>query len=355
MVRRLALILAGVLVAGVLVEVLLRVLNVVPEVANPLYSFHDSDPLLGWRGRPNVRMRFRRPDFDTLIEHGPDGWRRPDPAPPAVPVLRVLVLGDSFTWGWGVAQGQVFTDLLQRRLPAVAIANRGVNAFGTSQEYLLMQRELAERHYDVVMLMFFHNDLTDNIDPDSGRRPIFALEGDALVPRNQPPEPLMTPLQRLFKEHSRALDLISFSATQFGRWLNPVEALNIVPEGSEDIDYHTLPGAAVTMRLLAEMHRLAAGNGAQFILVYLPHHSEIQHLPSRAPYLRAVHALVRDTAAREGIPLVDLAPAFNEAAQAGQAVIYPHDAHWTPTGHALAADVLLSSPAFAAAVGKGAQ
>jgi len=38
-----------------------------------------------------------------------DGARRPDATE------HVLFLGDSFTWGWGVSQGEVFTDLLQRR------------------------------------------------------------------------------------------------------------------------------------------------------------------------------------------------------------------------------------------------
>ena len=131
--RRLLLIGAGVAAALLVAEVMLRTINVVPEVANPLYSFHESDPVLGWRGRPDVRLRFRRAEFDTLIEHGPDGWRRPDPPAPADATRRVLFLGDSFTWGWGVAQGEVFTDRLQQRLPSVAVVNRGVNGFGTAQ------------------------------------------------------------------------------------------------------------------------------------------------------------------------------------------------------------------------------
>ena len=114
----------------------------------------------------------------------------------------------------------------------------------------------------------------------------------------------------------------------------------------DDIDYHDLPGAAVTIRVLGEMHRLAAAHGAQLVLVYLPQRSEIEQLPSRSPYVRAVHALLREVAAHEGVPLVDLAGPFNAAAHAGRAVIYAHDEHWTPAGHALAAEVLLDSPLF---------
>lgn len=353
-IRRLALIVAGVLAAGLVAELVLRTVDVVPEVANPLYSFHQSDPVLGWRGRPDVRLRFRRDEFDTVVEHGPDGWRRPDPPPPADATRRVLFLGDSFTWGWGVAQGQVFTDRLQQRLPAVAIVNRGVDGFGTVQEYLLLQRELATAHYDAVAVMFFQNDVADDVDPKSGRRPLFELEGNALVPRNQPPRPLMSPLERLFKEHSRALDLIAFEADQFTRWLGENGHQIDLREGPDDIDYHELPGAAVTMRLLAEMHRLAAAHRAAFVLVYLPQRSEIERLPSRYPYFRAVHAMLRDVAAREAVPFIDLSAPFNAAAQQGRALIYARDEHWTPAGHELAAQVLLDSPLFVVPVGDAA-
>lgn len=346
--RRLALILAGTLVALLIAELALRAVDTVPEVANPLYSFHASDPVLGWRGKPDVRMRFRRPDFDALVAHGPDGWRVPDPPPPPDPSRRVLFLGDSFTWGWGVAQGEVFTDQLQRRVgSSVAVINRGVNAFGTAQEYLLMQRELAATHDDAVAVMFFHNDLTDDVDSSAGRRPLFELEGTALVPRNQPPLPLMNPVERLLKEHSRTFDLVAFELASAKHSAEDGASKSVLREGDDDMDYHTLPGAAVTMRLLAEMHRLAADHGAEFVLVYLPQRSEIERLPSRYPYIRAVHAMVRDVAAREGIPLVDLSPAFNAAAQRGRALVYARDDHWTPAGHELAADVLLTSPLFA--------
>lgn len=91
-----------------------------------------------------------------------------------MPTSRILVLGDSFTWGWGVSQGQVFTDLLQAALPAtVAVYNHGIPGFGTAQEYLLLQRELAARVYDAVVLMFYMNDLSDNISSRQGRRPYF--------------------------------------------------------------------------------------------------------------------------------------------------------------------------------------
>lgn len=349
MLKKLAAVIVGFLFATLIAEVVLRVTHPIPEVANPLYSFHESDPVLGWRGKPNVRMRFRRPDFDAEIAHGPDGYRLPDPPPPAAPRRRVLLLGDSFTWGWGVDQGELFSDRLQRKRPDTLIANRGANGFGTAQEYLLLQRELAATKYDAVALMFFLNDVADNVNPKRGRRPLFRLEGDTLVPENQPPVPLTNPLQRFFKDHSRAFQLVDFQLSLLARSFEdgdrrPDEAF----DDATDAHFEGLPGADVTIRLIGEMAALSRARGARFVLVYLPQRSELSRLPSRHPYVRAVHALVIEAARRYDIPLVDLAPPFHVAAREGAELLFPHDEHWTPLGHDLAAEVLLGSDLFRA-------
>jgi hypothetical protein len=158
-------------------EIALRLGRAQPEAAHALYSFYQSDPLLGWIGRPNLRQRFVSREFDVVVEHDASGFRKPEPPAPGEALRQVLVLGDSFTWGSGVAQGELFTDHLQRSLaPEVAITNRGTNGIGTGQQYLLLDRELAQRRYDSVLLQFTANDVKDNVDAKEGRRPCFALE-----------------------------------------------------------------------------------------------------------------------------------------------------------------------------------
>ena len=347
--RRLLLVLFGIGVAVAFAEVALRVTDRIPDVNNPLYSFHDSDPGLGWRGKANARLRFRRPDFDVVIAHDADGWRLPDPARPERPLRRVLVLGDSFTWGWGVNQGEVFTDHLQRRLgPEVAVYNRGVNGFGTSQEYLLMKRELEAGQFDAVVVMFFQNDMTDDIAGKNGRRPIFDLDGDRLVPRNQPARRLLNPFERFLKDHSRAYQLIDFQVGRVMRALfqDDEDGWQNTDDGTH-VDYHEVAGAVVTQRILSAMHRLASEHGARLIVVYLPHRSEIEGDRGRNANIRAAHALVQDFAASERVALVDLTAPFREHIARGDALIYPHDEHWSPAGHAVAAEALLASGALA--------
>ena len=56
--------------------------------------------------------------------------------------------------------------------------------------------------------------------------------------------------------------------------------------------------------------------------------------------------MVDDIARRENIPLIDLSPPFHQHTKAGEQLIYPIDAHWTPAGHRVAAAALLESPIF---------
>lgn len=344
MLSRVALAAAGVLFACGVFEIALRVAQPVSSVATPLVSFHQSDPLLGWRGRPDITLRFRRPDFDVLVSHGPEGWRRPEPPPPDGAAARVLVLGDSFTWGWGVGQGELFTDVIQRELsPRVAVHNRGINAVGTAQEYLLLRAELARADWDRVLLMFFKNDLHDNVKSKRGRRPYFELVGDELVPRNQPAAPLMSPLRASLAHHSRVFQLVDLQNILLREWLDDERPPAELRDDAE-LDERALPGADVTARLLVEMRRACEAQGARFALVYVPHPSELAGFPSSDPQIRAVRRWLERLAAREGLVVVDLAPAFRAEARRGRRLVYPHDEHWTPEGHRLAAELLLASP-----------
>lgn len=325
-------------------EIGLRAAQPIAPVATPLVSFHQSDPVIGWRGRPGITLRFvQRPDFDVVVSHDAEGFRRSEPPRPDGATERVLMLGDSFTWGWGVGQGEVFTDVLQTRLaPRIAIYNRGVNGVGTAQEYLLLRSELARRSFRHVVLLFFENDLRDNVSPKQGRRPYFELVGGELEPRNQPPAPLLGPVRRFLTSHSRVFQLVDLQRMMLhaGRE-DPDGAVH--DRNDHEVDPQKLPGAEVTARLLAEIRDLCAAEGARFTLVYVPHASELARLPSPNPEIRALRIWLDRVAAREGLTVVDLAPAFHAETDHGQQLIYSRDEHWTPAGHHLAAEVLLAS------------
>lgn len=345
--KHLTLAVCGLLLGMACVEVVLRIADPQVEVVNPLRGFHDGDTRLGWRGKPNVTRRFHRSEFDVLVEHGPDGFRRAAPPASENAAARVLFLGDSFTWGWGVSQGEVFTDHLQRALPGVGIDNRGVNGFGTGQEYLLLQELLRRQRYARVAVMFFNNDLSDNA-ADKEHRPRFALVGGRPMPQNLPlPASLKDPVGAFLDDHLRAVQFFSFQFAMLKERFRSGRGAHPEPTPSrEAIDYRTLPGYELTVRLLDQMRVRSRNRGATFFVVYVPSRSEIEHQPAADAEMRAVHELIVETCRGLDIPLVDLVPAFHAAAARGERLIFARDEHWNPAGHRLAAKTILASPLF---------
>ena len=53
-------------------------------------------------------------------------------APKAPGEFRVAVLGDSFTWGFGVPYGERFTEIVEARDRKINVLNFGVEAFRRS-------------------------------------------------------------------------------------------------------------------------------------------------------------------------------------------------------------------------------
>ena len=87
--------------------------------------------------------------------------------------------------------------------------NRGAVAFGTAQEYLLLRHELTSSH-DTVLLMFYSNDLANNVDGD-GARPFFELADGDLLLRNSPARVPGNGFDSFAAAHSRAYSFLEFA------------------------------------------------------------------------------------------------------------------------------------------------
>lgn len=77
---------------------------------------------------------------------------------------RVVFLGDSFTWGWGVPDGVRYTDRLQLAYPQYQIINAGINGYSTVQETLLLKKYYQQMMPDLVVLQVFQNDFIENLE-----------------------------------------------------------------------------------------------------------------------------------------------------------------------------------------------
>lgn len=85
---------------------------------------------------------------------------------------RILVLGDSSTFGWGVDQGEDFPARLEALLREQKdgvwqVINSGVNGYNSEQEAIFFSTEGIRYQPDIVLLVFGSNDVDAVIDPNS--------------------------------------------------------------------------------------------------------------------------------------------------------------------------------------------
>jgi lysophospholipase L1-like esterase len=118
-----------------------------------------ADPQLGHRHGPNRQARLMGVDFQTNSK----GLRDREFSYDRVPgKLRVLMLGDSLTVGWGVAVEDTFSKRIERLYAAIGIdaevINMGVGNYNTIQEVQLFLTEGYKYQPNVVVLNFFVND-----------------------------------------------------------------------------------------------------------------------------------------------------------------------------------------------------
>lgn len=128
------------------------------------------DPTVGWTLTPGFSGRFRGEDFDILVDASPDGLRDRTFGPKPTGTVRILGLGDSFAFGWGVENGESMFKVLERRLnqsgsSAYEVINAGIPGFGTYEELELLKSVGLRYQPDLVVLTFYEgNDYQNNGD-----------------------------------------------------------------------------------------------------------------------------------------------------------------------------------------------
>jgi hypothetical protein len=378
----LALAAATVLILMGTAEVLSRIFYR-PENISSVIQF---DPTLGWRLRPDVSRRsvdYQR-RLDYLITTNSLGLRDRE-IPPAKPPgqRRILLIGDSVTFGTGVDAGWRFSDFMQRALgDDVTVINAGVPGWGTDQELLFYETTASELDPDLVILTFtMANDIVNNalshLFLGTAPKPRFAIEGGTLrlVDAVKPHESVQTPIWKSVARHSRFLVYVK---RRLDRWIyvrhahvagemgGAVHARPGLPEGfraetagelTHWSAFESQPSDVieaawrVTEALVVRLAKDCREHGAKLIVFALPPRLEIDagwrnellaqaDLDSSAFDFRGPFARLSSCCARNGIPCVYPFEEFSRAS-AQRELYHPADSHPNRYGHALAARVLL--------------
>jgi hypothetical protein len=147
-----ALVAVSALVVGLFgAEVSARLLGYTPAVDTTVPSpWTAFDAELGWTDNPGARLSSGR----GMATFEADGSRRTRPRAIAGRRGVVLMLGCSYTLGFGVDDKDTFAWKLQERFPEFDVENFGTAGYGTYQSLLRFRRFLRERHAAPTLVVF---------------------------------------------------------------------------------------------------------------------------------------------------------------------------------------------------------
>jgi lysophospholipase L1-like esterase len=249
--------------------------------------------------------------------HGLRDRDRPAKAPGTT---RVLVMGDSYTWGYAVAEDEAYPQVAERLLREagrrdIEVINGAVPDYNSRQERQLLEQLLPIYLPDSVFLAYVVND----------------AEPSTAMPSN--PEETY--------RHSR-----SWFLTEVADRLNSkVFRRRVLPSAKDNVGSTYLDGFAEgsvkwrdSREAIRQMRDLCADVGIPFTILILP--DVTQHLDDRYAW-RGIHDTVTRWGGELGIPVHDLLALFR--GEDHETLLVPWDGHPNAQAHRRMAEFLVTT------------
>jgi hypothetical protein len=336
------------------------------RAAQPFYA---EEPFGGWVGRPNLSYRHITPEFSVDVFTNSRGLRTSRereeyPHGRDASRYRVLLLGPSFAFGWGVNHEQSFAAELERMLQAagfapgrtVEVVNRGVPALPLANG-LNWFKHAGRDYAPNLVIQFAYQSMQVSRAAETAR------VRDSYLVLHEP-----TLLRRVAAYAKN-------SATAYYAWtVATILRGRLEPAGTDGRIYGAgrearVAGAfdpagtdvAESLKVYDDLRLAVEATGARLLLVYFPlayvvhpedidrwGHLGVQDVERQVAFDRAFCRHLDE----RGIACLNLTPELiDRARQGGRRLYYWLDIHWTPEGNRVAArataDWLLARPQWA--------
>jgi hypothetical protein len=312
----LGLLTGSVLFALVLVEYSVGWLVPIRDVG-PSFSVHD--PILLKRLKPNFTVIRRTPEFTMHLSTNRFGFRGPQLE--KLPSDAILFLGDSFTMGYGVNDGDEFPAIVEARLKnkqgaiSKSVVNTGIGNTGNGRWIKILTNLAVEIKPRLVIMQVFGNDFSDN-----GSERMFALGDDGGLRQLQDPPPTAG------RWAQRVIEMVPGLSSS--NLVGLVRQISWSLQPTHDatawsMDGKLLPSDALTLRILERAVLICQQHGWKALALVVGLEGE----RARA---------VVDQYEKYGVTVISL-PSRSQRPD----LYYKIDGHWNASGHAFVADQLM--------------
>lgn len=277
------------------------------------------DPALGVAHAANVSVPWVR---GVVVTTNSLGLRDREYGPKSDNELRILSLGDSYAFGYGVELSDSYPKRLEAMLAAdfpdrqVSVINAAVSGYNTHQQQILFDRLFTRLQPDFVLATFVgSNDVAEN-----------ARFAEALEQRVHNPPGWLGWHSHLVRLVERAAFPLTFLVSN--RW-------------GPNIDH--------TLAALGELTGRFEADQVPYLMIVIPARHQLRpevHLVTRIAARVGLDDLilrqnrrVMDYFDKAGIPYVDVLPALARRDRVEE-VTFPDDSHPNPLGHQVIAEAI---------------
>lgn len=162
--------LGNLIILGIVVLICIAILEVALRITASPHTgpqYMQKDPVLHHAQIPNTNLRFVRSEWDTTISVNEIGLRDDPLIDKTKTKLRILMLGDSYTWGFGVENHETFSQVLEKKFKQngydIDVINAGVVSYSPILEYLFVRERGLSLDPDIIILNLDLTDLRDDL------------------------------------------------------------------------------------------------------------------------------------------------------------------------------------------------
>ena len=267
------------------------------------------DELTGWRMRSSHEFTWITENIRHTYRSNGQGFRGQMDFNASEPRRKIVLAGDSYTFGAGADFQETFGCMLEQKSPGRVVYNLGMPGFGIDQVWMSVRHQALTFKPDLVVAGIvdadFDRSFTPYRAPEGFNKPTFKLVNGRLVQRTlEQPPPLLI---RFLDAHSS----IWAVARRVPKWLG-----RRYPIGN----YYGLNQA-----MLAAMLDDCKRNSVPILFVYIPT-SEFQPFPALAGYMQRIGA--------NYIDLTQIRPTPPHS------IYLRQDGHLSPEGHRYVAGLI---------------
>ncbi|RYU96132.1 SGNH/GDSL hydrolase family protein [Emticicia agri] len=290
---------------------------------------------------------------------------------------KILCLGDSFTYGWGVNDKETFASILEKKInkDSIAVLNAGVSGAGTDYALKFFQVRGKELAPKTVIYFYFDNDINDN-----KANAYFHIDNDSIIVNEQNSYATVNALKKNKLVENKLYNWLSSNSQLFGLirynigllWNKRVSDANKASQANADSvsntqkpetgiaqketdkapkqDKNTVappkPTTQIdtneplyhTYKYLSALQAATKKEGVNFLVYYIPAHSSIEEYQKSGTI--GVENALNNYCSQNQIKFFTFREELMRAKNPIETYYLPVDFHWNQKGHALAAEYL---------------